>query len=207
MSVFPTTKAILFDVTGVLAIGPRFSTALERELGVSLDQQEQFFKGKFQPCLVGQADLKEVIDPFLEEWGWSKTVDALLKHWFETEDVPNKELIDIVPRLQVAGISCYLATNQEKYRSFYLHEQMGFGQLMDYCFFSYELKAKKPQGKYWQYIWDSLQYMADIEDKSQVMLWDDTQSNIDAASDFGFDSHLFESNQQFTQTMQQLQLL
>jgi len=43
-------------------------------------KQYYLFKNEFQPCLVGEADLKEQINPYLEKWGWKKSVDDFLEH-------------------------------------------------------------------------------------------------------------------------------
>ena len=76
---------ILFDVDGVLVNGKSFSFYLERDYGITTDMTAAFFSDKFFPCLTGSADLKVEISDYLQQWGWTKSVDAFLDYWFTCE--------------------------------------------------------------------------------------------------------------------------
>jgi FMN phosphatase YigB (HAD superfamily) len=89
-------KVAIFDVDGVLVNGERFSTALDRDYGISIEKTLPFFNGEFQHCLVGNADLKEAVTPYLLDWGWDKGADIFLDYWFNAEHTINKELIDYI---------------------------------------------------------------------------------------------------------------
>lgn len=78
-------KSILFDADGVLINSERFSVHLARDYGIEADKTLPFFQGAFKACIVGNADLKEVIRPYLKEWGWEKSVDEFLDYWFKVE--------------------------------------------------------------------------------------------------------------------------
>lgn len=189
-----TIQSILFDVDGVLIQGQLFSIKLAREL--KLDQKEvaHFFDTEFQQAVVGQQDLKKIIEPFLNSWGWKKTVEQFISYWRESENQPNQELISLVPQLQSKHIGCYIASNQEQYRGQYLFDDLEFGRLFDHCFFAYEIKAKKTDLKYWTYVWNSLQYLEGGIEKNQVLLIDNSTANINQAKNFGFQGHLYENN-------------
>lgn len=61
-------QAILFDVDGVVIVPhPSFSAIFPNEFGVDPELVTPFFKKDFPACLVGQADLKEKITPWLSE--------------------------------------------------------------------------------------------------------------------------------------------
>ena len=114
-------KVIIFDADGVLVHGNRrFSITLAEKHGISLETTLPFFTGPFQECLVGNLDLKEVILPYLDTWGWDKGVDMLLDYWFSLESATDKELIEYIKTLRGEGILCFLATNNEKHRFQYL---------------------------------------------------------------------------------------
>src|ERR1700753_989596 len=116
---------VLFDVDGVLANGKPFSFYLERDYGITTDMASAFFRHKFVPCLIGEADLKVEISDYLQQWGWTKSVDELLDYWFTCEHIIDQLLIDYVEQLRQQGTPCYLATQQEKYRTASLLDKMG----------------------------------------------------------------------------------
>ena len=62
MSQTPTKNILLLDGDGVVISPPYlFASYLERELGLTRDHTSPFFSGVFRDCLVGRADLKQVI--------------------------------------------------------------------------------------------------------------------------------------------------
>src|SRR5262245_32825340 len=104
-------RAVLFDVDGVVVHPWRFAEYLAREYGLNHDQTRDFFQGIFLECLVGRADLKTAIAPFLRGWGWPGTVDEFLQRWFTEEDAPDRRMLDAIADLRQRGLPCYLATN------------------------------------------------------------------------------------------------
>ncbi len=127
---------MLFDADGVAVHPWRFAEYLAREHGLTHEHTREFFQGVFLECLVGRADLKTAIAPFLARWGGPDTVDAFLDRWFREEDAPDERMLTTIAGLRRRSIPCYLATNQERYRLAYMREQMGFGQLFDGIFCS-----------------------------------------------------------------------
>lgn len=61
---------ILFDADGVVIRSEMFSNHYQRTRGLLPDDMLPFYKGIFQECLTGKADLKEVIAPWLKTWHW-----------------------------------------------------------------------------------------------------------------------------------------
>ncbi len=59
-------KTILFDADGVLINGGQFSSHLEKDYGITREITAPFFTGPFIECLIGNADLKEVIPPYIK---------------------------------------------------------------------------------------------------------------------------------------------
>ncbi|MGI8420041.1 MAG: HAD family hydrolase [Candidatus Levyibacteriota bacterium] len=132
-------KVILFDADGVLINGELFSEQLQREYNISTKKTISFFEGPFQACLTGNADLKEILAPYLKEWGWKKSVDDLLTYWFEAEHTIDEALVSYIQQLRLKGIKCYVATNQEKYRVAYMLKNMGFNDSFDKVYASAHL--------------------------------------------------------------------
>ena len=201
-------KAIIFDADGVV-IRPTtlFSQQLIEAHHCNQDAVKNFFETDFMQCILGKANLKETLKQHISKFGWQGSVDSLLKEWFTSEDKPNQPLIKAIKELKRKSIGCYLATNQEKYRAQYLADEMKMLHLFDYIFFSYEMKLKKPQPKFWQYVWDSLSYMEGLNHKDEVMFWDDKEKNVLAAKRFGFDAYQFESNKHFKDTLEKYEII
>jgi putative hydrolase of the HAD superfamily len=180
-------KVILFDVDGVLNHGRRPSRALEEDYGVPLENILPFFEGPFQPCLIGQADLKEVVEPHLSTFGWREGVDAFLDYWFKVHNDVDKEALAYVEELKGRGIVCMLATNQEKYRFMYMMETMGLGKVFDKAYVSAHLGSAKPDTEFFAKIFDDLKNIK----KEEILLIDDKPKNVKGAKKFGIQAELF----------------
>ena len=105
-----------------------------------------FFETEFKDCLIGKSDLKEVLQKHLKSWNWNSTVDEFLLYWFNVENKPNNELINLVDALKQNGIRCVIGTNQEKYRTEFVCSKIG--QHFAAVYASYQLQHIKPQKEY-----------------------------------------------------------
>lgn len=176
-------KAILWDGDGVVVNKPEiFSQVYSREHNVPMYDVLPFFKNEFQLCLVGQADLKEQIKPYLIKWGWSNSVEEFLDYWFKTEDYLNHDLLNEIIKLRQSGIKCYFCTNQEKYRTEYMLRNMSLADYFDQTFSSAYLGYKKPNQEFWQKIFGLIKSV----DKTEVLVIDDDKEVVDSALEFGF---------------------
>ncbi|HSX30370.1 MAG TPA: HAD-IA family hydrolase [Candidatus Saccharimonadales bacterium] len=189
-------NGIIFDADGVLVNGDKFSAALARDYDVDHDKEKEFFTGKFQECLIGKADLKESIAPYLPALGWRGTVDELLDYWFKTEHSLNEELVAYIQKLRANGTPVVLATNQEQYRTDYMLEHMGFKDVFDVIYSSAHLGLKKPAIEFFAKIVDEMGLP-----KDQVLFWDDDQANIDGATTYGIHAEFYHDYPSFLETM------
>lgn len=193
------TKAIIFDTDGMVVITDMFSVKYCEEYKVPYEDILPFFKNEFQPCLVGKADLKEQIKPYLEKWGWKKSVEDFLEYWFKAEHNIDQRVLEVIEKLKKSGIKCYLATNQEKYRTEYLRNQMGFDKIFDRIFSSADIGYKKPQLEFFDKV------VAEIDlNKGEVQFWDDTEKNVLGAKDFGLDARQYKGFEDFETEMANL---
>jgi len=197
----PKMKAILFDNDGVVVPTiEMFSQRFSREYRIPADEITPFFKGPFGDCMVGKADLKVVIKPYLKEWGWKKGVDALLQYWFKSEHLINTELVKEIHRLRRQGVNCCLATNQEKYRLEYMLKEMGFKDIFDEVFCSAQLGFKKPSMEFFDGVYAGLARGLTLK-KEDVFYFDDEQKNVAAGNAFGFRSYLYRDIAHFKATI------
>lgn len=174
-------KAVLFDVDGVLSAHEPFSSRLARDHGITTDITAPFFRGPFRDCLVGKADLKQQLPLYLPQWNWQNTIDDFLSYWFTSEHSPNQPLLQVAQQLRQRGIACYLATNQEQYRTEYILHQMGFASQFDGAFSSAYTGYMKPQIEFFHHI---LHELGDL-DATEILFWDDVLENITVAREVG----------------------
>jgi putative hydrolase of the HAD superfamily len=183
------TKAVLFDVDGVVAIaGVPFSVRYATEQGFDPSVLKPFFSGVFQQALVGKADLKDLLENNRDMWRWNGSIDDLMLRWLGSGDTPNAELIELIAKIRGQGLSCYLATNQDKYRTAFIREVM-FPEVFDDIFSSAEIGFTKPSKEFFDSI---LKKLATCNIKaSEIAYFDDERKNIDAALSLGIRSYLY----------------
>jgi putative hydrolase of the HAD superfamily len=181
-------KAILFDVDGLVLKARKrfFSEKLAEEQGISNEAVTEFFLGNFKKCTLGQADLKEEIAPFLEKWKWQGSVDDLLNYWFESESTKDEDVLKIITALRNKGIKCYIATRQEKYRFEYLLEEVGLKEYFDGAFCTCNIGYDKNDERFYKFILQEIHLQP-----SEMLFFDDTQSNVDTAKELGMESYFY----------------
>ena len=176
----------MFDADGVVILSQMFSYKYAEEFNINISELDNFFKTDFQECLVGKADLKITIKPWLKKWNWSKSVDEFLDYWFKAEHNINFDLIEIIRELREDKIKCVLATNQEKYRLEYMKKEMDFETTFDKIYSSNLIGFKKPNIQYFSYILNDLN-----ENPSNIIFYDDRQENIESAKLLGINANLY----------------
>jgi putative hydrolase of the HAD superfamily len=181
-------KTILFDIYGmIIRRKARFSQRFSKDFDVPIERLLPFFKNEFQLCLVGKADLKQELKKYLNEWGWKKSVDELLKYWFEHDRDVNQEIIKSIENLRDKGIKFFLNTQNEKYIVNYALENIGLKKHFDGIFSSDKIGYIKIQKEYWETIHGKL----GNPDKKNILCWDDEEKNVKVAKEFGFNAELY----------------
>jgi FMN phosphatase YigB (HAD superfamily) len=184
-------KIILFDADGVLTLPEEFfSVVYARSHGLDPEPFEQFFRNDWKPFVTGKADLKESIVANPQLWQWDGDADGLLKFWFETEDVRNDELLNLIREIRAQGTACYLATEQEKYRGNYMREVM-FKDSLDGCYVTAELGVSKTEPAFFQAIIQDLQGKHPELEAKDILFFDDSQSKVDTACSVGIDGRFY----------------
>ncbi|PIR74258.1 MAG: hypothetical protein COU35_03120 [Candidatus Magasanikbacteria bacterium CG10_big_fil_rev_8_21_14_0_10_47_10] len=198
-------KALLFDADGVIVRSEMFSHQYTKKFGIPTDAMTPFFKGIFQSCLIGETNLKEVVEPYLQKWKWHGTVDEFLNFWFESEHVIDQQVVAAIKTLKNNGVRCFLTTNQEQYRTDYMRHTMGFGELFDGIFSSAEVRNKKPEPDYYEFVIQVLQAQHGIE-KNAIIYIDHTVPNIEGATAVGIKSYLYTEFDAFKQYLSEQHL-
>lgn len=173
----------VFDADGVLIEPWGFARALEQDHGIAPKTTRAFFQGPFLDCIIGQADVSDVITPYLGEWNWPHSAEELIRLWLTSEDQPRGELLSYVAEIRRRGGLCALASNQEQRRARFIEQEM-FPGLFDRFYFSCDLGVAKPQAGYFQAISHDLDVAPD-----RIVFWDDTQQHVDGAKRCGWNAH------------------
>lgn len=180
-------KVLLFDVDGVLVNGEPFSQQLARDYGITLEMTTPFFKGPFFECLVGRADLKQEIADYLPQWGWQRSVDEFLAGWFSSETCIDEALLASIQRLRQQGLPCYLATNQERYRTAYILNEMGFVSKFEGIFSSAHIGYMKHEPAFFASV---LAAFPGVQ-AQEILFWDDSPGNVATARAAGMQAELY----------------
>lgn len=188
---------LLLDVDGVLLIGDPWHKELAATHGITDEMLAVFFRNSFQPCLTGQADLKEELAAYLTRWGWPSSVDEFIDYWF-CHYTLNEELLQSVRQLREQGVRCYLATQQERYRTDYLLRTLNFAHLFDGCFSSVDIGYMKSDQRFFATVLRKLDECAPAE----MLFWDDHAGNVAVAREMGIQAEVYSDFASFVAKMQ-----
>lgn len=183
-------KEILLDADGVV-IRPRdqyFSQKFSREYNIPLEEVLPFFKGDYKKAAVGEVDIKDVLPPYLEKWGYGGTIDQFLQYWFEGERDLDQKLLEVVKRLREEGNRVHLASDNETHRAKYLMEEVGLNDLFDSAFFSSNLGVTKSDPAFFQKIAETLGVPV-----TELYYWDDDPKNVEVAGRIGVRANVYTS--------------
>ncbi|PIR86402.1 hypothetical protein COU13_01085 [Candidatus Kaiserbacteria bacterium CG10_big_fil_rev_8_21_14_0_10_43_70] len=175
----------------------RFHDRYAEEFNIQPGKLAGFFSHEFQDCIVGKRDLKYELQSRISKWGWKKSVDELLKYWFEGEQEINTAMLNRVKGMREKGCVCYLTTNNEKYRTEYLFNTLGLKKYFDDSFSTCYIGFKKSEEAFWK----ALHARIGSPDKSTVMVWDDDEANIQAAREAGLTAFTFKNEEDFEEQM------
>jgi putative hydrolase of the HAD superfamily len=195
-------KVIIFDGVNCITYQEPLSTGLMRDYNIPIEETLSFFKGELQDCVAGQADIKNVLPSYLDDWGWKGGVEELLSYWFERDHKIDTQIVSYIDDLRKKEITCLLATNNEKYRFAYMLDKMGFDKIFDKAYCSALLGCKKPNQEFFEKIYNDLE---DIK-KEEILFFDDKAENVQGAKDFGINAELYTTFEDFKEKMKQYEL-
>ncbi len=180
----------VFDVDGVLLRSWRWRDFLLSEHGLPPERTHAYYSGPFLECLVGQADLYATLAQALPSWGLPYSVEECVARWFELESEPIPGVLELVRRLAPHAASLSIATNQERHRTRYIWETLGYRDVFQHMFSSSALGVTKPDPRFYRHIEQALS-----ADPASIVFVDDSPANVQAAQMAGWRAYLFEGPQ------------
>ena len=174
--------AVLWDADGVLQGLPAgWEATMRPAVGHLVDDVEGFVEEAFaaeKATLTGHARWVDVLRALMERWGIEDAYDDALAVWLTIEPVVESRLL--VEQVRASGVPCYLATNQDIRRGEYMHANLGYADILDGAFYSYELGLAKPDPAYFAEIVRRLALPPD-----EVLFVDDNPANVESARTVG----------------------
>jgi putative hydrolase of the HAD superfamily len=177
-----TVRAVLWDADGVLQHVPDgWEASMRPVVEGYVEDLPAFLAEAFElerPALLGEVSWLDVLPRLLARWGVPHLYQDALEVWLTI--VPQDEVRELVGALRAAGVPCYLATNQTEHRGRYMAERLGYDELLDGAFWSYELRVAKPDPAFFTAILGRLDL-----DPGEVLFVDDNRRNVQAARSVG----------------------
>lgn len=198
----PLSRAILFDVDGVLLDGfherpdglKRWDQFLAADLGIDPDLFERaFIKPLYMPyVLTRQKSLANALEEALPALGFAGSPMDIIRAWMRRDTRTNQPLLDAIARLRQAGARPYVVTNQEDVRASNLWTHLGFRDMFIDILYSARLGAAKPDPAFFAGVDVRLGPQAE-----PPLFFDDYASIAAAATAHGWEGVRFDSNDDF----------
>ena len=178
-------SVVLWDADGVLQTVPRgWEHTMRPVVEGHVDDVERFLAEAFEaeaPALRGEVEWADQLSVLLERWGIPELHDRAIEVWFTI--LPVRESRELVREVRARGIACHLASNQTRERARHMSAEVGYDELLDGCFFSWELGVAKPDAAYFTRVLDELGVAP-----AATLFVDDNPVNVRAAEALGIRS-------------------
>lgn len=181
-----TAQYLIFDCDGVLLPQLQRAAWLREKYPRSVHVMDEFFRGPFQKCLVGEAELSREVGPYLARWGYGGATATFIQDWFALDTAFDTELLQLVHAVRDQGIRVYVASNQEQLRARYLTDTLRMSDYFDGLFFSSHLGFRKPDPEFYLSITERLRC-----EPGEILFFDDTVASVEAARAFGWRAEVY----------------
>lgn len=198
-----SVKWVIFDADWVVINSELFSTQYQRQYNVTNEEMLPFYLWEFRETIVWNADLKEILIPWLPKWKYNMSVEEFINLWFKAEHSIDEKIVDSIKKLQAKWIKCFLATNQEKYRTKYMREKMWFDNIFDLVYSSCEIWFKKPDSEFYIKVLEKIKNEYKIE-KNEILFFDDSAKNVLSANDVWLKSYHYTNFQDYEKVINEL---
>lgn len=174
----------VFDADGVFLRSTRPANYLEQRYGLTRDKMAPFL-AEIGGCLIGQVDMKTILPDYLERWGVTQSADEFLAEAFNAGCEIDPGVRETTDALRKQGITCCLATNQDRHRMAFLDQHLNIRAHFDRTFVSCEMGVKKPDHGFYQAI-------AGAFPEASLVFWDDSSANVAAACECGWTAFVYQ---------------
>jgi FMN phosphatase YigB (HAD superfamily) len=117
-------KAIVFDVDGVILKYNLFSDRYCARFNLPIETLAPFFQNEFRKSVIGEIDIKKLLEKYVSEWKWNQSIDELMEYWL-SEDEVDSGMIQLIKQLNQRRVKTYIGSNQEQHRAEYIRVKLG----------------------------------------------------------------------------------
>lgn len=167
-----TITTVLLDADGVVQTTPNFWPRMLSLLGDETTVREML--ATEAGSATGHRDVRADLTQFLAAKRLDTTFDDLLGVWCTMTPVP--EVLDLIAQVRAGGVAVHLATNQQPVRGAFMIDNLGYQQVFDSTFYSFQLGLAKPDPAYFTHIVTSLD-----ADPARTLFVDDLAVNAEGA--------------------------
>ena len=205
-----SARAVVWDVDGVLlgtydGTHRLYNDVVEQKLGVHTEIfHEKIWDGRYEPCLIGKANSKDMIYDALAEIGKEEHAEWYLNHWLNSKDELSEATFSLKNKVDLPH---YLGTNQCKMRGTYFWENLGFKDQFMGMFASGFLGARKPEVGFFEAAHAGIVGQQGEVQPEEVIFFDDMLENIEGAKKFGWKAFHFEGVETAQSVFERLKLL
>ena len=183
-------SAVVFDADGVIQVPSAAWRAALLALAGDAKHADDLLADIFaaeKPCLTGEQDFETALADVLLRWNCATNVKQALRIWTMIDK--DDQILNVIERLRARGTHVALATNQQAHRAGFMSEALGYAELFDDPFYSWEMGYAKPDPEYFRSTLDRLGLAGE-----NVLFIDDHQSNVSAAMSAGLHARVFNQN-------------
>lgn len=180
-------KAVIFDLNGVFVrsrfLSDRFQKTYKIATDVFWPAMKEIMHIVRQP---NAGSSWQYWEPLMKEWGITITEQEFWDFWFTGEkEVP--EMIELAKRLKGDGMRIFILSNNFVERAAYYQKHFSFmTDVIDHVYYSWQTGLVKPNPEAWKKV-----LTENSLEPSEVLYFDDVQTNIDVAQELGITSHIF----------------
>jgi len=197
------TKAIIFDLDGVLITTRFLSERFEEKYGVPV--------AKFLPVLrlaLAKATLTSSGDsfvywqPHLKEWGVNLNRDEFFNFWFQDEKMASK-MKDLIIKLKTKDIKIFILSDNFKERTDFLEQKYPIlAEATDKRYYSWQTDLLKPDPRAYRQILSENNLKPE-----ECIYFDDEKENIESASKLGIKAFVFPGAEQTKRILEEHKIL
>ena len=181
----------MVDVDGVIIV-PRaggWAVNLVADLGITGGAlQTHFFSPHWNDVVLGRACLHERLGPVLAEHAPHLTSHQLAAYWLEKDAKLDETLLADLATLRATGVQLHLATIQEHERAAYLWNTLGLRNHFHAMHYAADIGWKKTDPEFYAMVEIRTGFSG-----AELLLIDDTSSNVEAARAAGWRSALWDA--------------
>lgn len=184
--------AVIFDLNGVFVDSPKLSDRFCKTFGI---KDEHFLPALREVMahvrLPGAASVYSHFRPHFQRWGLDLAEQHFLDFWFNAETL-NEDMVALATELKEKKYQLFILSNNLRERSHYYEKHFPFlDKIFKKQYYSWKSGFIKPDPRAYQFLLTDNNLTPD-----EVIYFDDTPANIEAAQKLGIESHVFEGAEQ-----------